>query len=284
MTFDLQAWLAPRRRLLEDRLGHAFPDAWPAPFGDMLRYPLLTGGKRVRPMLCLAAAEAVTGGRDGGEAALIVAGAIELVHTYSLVHDDLPAMDDDDVRRGRPTVHKVYGEAAAILVGDALLTEAFAWLAAAELPAATRVRLVRRLADAAGWRGMVGGQAADVGLGGPIGDLPTLERLHAGKTGALLAASVVAGGLVAEADAATLDRLEAYGRSVGLAFQLADDVLDADQDAGADGPPSYVRLLGVDETRRRAAAMVDAAIAAVEGLPHPDALVAIARYVVARDH
>jgi geranylgeranyl pyrophosphate synthase len=238
------------------------------------------GGKRVRPALALAACEAV-GGDD--EAAIAGAAAVELVHTYSLVHDDLPCMDDDDVRRGRPTVHKAFGEGTAVLVGDALLTEAFAVLARAPVPAATRVEMIRVLADAAGHRGMVGGQAADVGLGGPVTTLEALQRLHAGKTGALIAAATALGGLAGGASDDHRAKLEVYGRGVGLAFQLADDVLDADQDVGADGPPSYVALLGVDETRRRAERLVTEAADAVRDLPRPERLLSLARFVVDRD-
>jgi len=269
------------RERVASALQGRFGDAWPAPFGEVLRYPLSTGGKRVRPVLCLMACEAV--GHDVA-AALPAAVAVELVHTYSLVHDDLPCMDDDDERRGRPTVHKVYGDGTAVLCGDALLTEAFAVLAEAPLPPAVVVSLVRRLAMASGYQGMVGGQAADVGLGGPVTDVDMLLRLHRGKTGALLAAAAVMGGLSARASADAMAALEAYGQAVGLAFQLADDVLDADEDAGDDGPPSYVKLLGLDETRRRAVALRDEALAAAATLPRGEGLAALARFVVDRDH
>lgn len=281
-SLDLDAWLGPRLERLDRHLRAALSDAWPDPFGEALRYPVFGGGKRVRPALVFAAWDAVSGGADP-EPAIACAAAVELVHTYSLVHDDLPSMDDDAVRRGRPTVHVVYGEGSAILVGDALLTEAFAILGRAALPAEVRIAMVTDLADAAGHRGMVGGQAMDVGLGGPVVDLAQLTRLHAGKTGALITAAAVLGARAASATDDVRGRIERYGRAVGLAFQLADDVLDADQDEGEHGPPSFVRLLGVDETRRRAASLVTEAIAEIDSLPRPEPLVAIARFVVERD-
>jgi geranylgeranyl pyrophosphate synthase len=264
-------------RFLDLTLG----ETWPAALREPLRYPVVGGGKRVRPLLTLAAAEALD--RGPRAQALAAGAAVELVHTYSLVHDDLPAMDDDDVRRGRPTLHKAWDEATAVLVGDALLTEAFGVLAGAALPPDVVVALVARLAAAAGHRGMIGGQAADVGLGGPVRDLDTLMRLHAGKTGALIQAAVVMGGLSLGASADELARLERYGADVGLAFQLADDVLDADQDDGDDGPPSYVKLLGVEETSRRARELAERAVEAVDSLPRPAALIALARFTVDRD-
>jgi geranylgeranyl pyrophosphate synthase len=236
----------------------------------------------VRPGLVVAAFDALRPDADP-EPALPAAAAVELVHTYSLVHDDLPAMDDDDERRGRPTVHRAYGEGAAILVGDALLTEAFVVLAAGSAPAEARIAMVRCLGEAAGARGMVAGQAADIGMGGPVTEIGALTRLHAGKTGALLTAAAVLGGLAAGADAAQQAALEAYGRAIGLAFQLADDVLDADEAEDEAGPPSFVRLLGVDETRRRAEALVDQGLAAIAPLPRREVLEALARFVVERE-
>jgi geranylgeranyl pyrophosphate synthase len=279
--FRLDPWSASALSEVDQFLDAALGETWPAPLREPLRYPVFGGGKRVRPLLTLAAAEALA--RGPRQAALAAGAAVELIHTYSLVHDDLPAMDDDDVRRGRPTLHKAWDEATAVLVGDALLTEAFAVLAAAPLAPGVIVALVARLAAAAGHRGMIGGQAADVGLGGPVRDLATLMRLHAGKTGALIQAAVVMGGLSLGASADELARLERYGADVGLAFQLADDVLDADQDDGDDGPPSYVKLLGVEETSRRARELAERAVEAVAALPHPDALIALARFTVDRD-
>lgn len=266
---DLDAWLEPR-------LG----PTWPKGFQEAMRYPVFGGGKRVRPALVLAAFEAVAPGADRAKA-LPAAAALELVHTYSLVHDDLPAMDDDDERRGRPTVHVAFDEATAILVGDALLTHAFGLLAQAALPAEVRLDLIARLAEASGHHGMIGGQVADI-AGGAL-DVETLTRLHRMKTGALLEASAWAGGRVAEADPSQLAALEAYGAAVGLAFQLADDILDAEEDAGDDGPPSFVRLLGLEATRAAARQQAELAHQAAGLLPFPGRLQALARYIVERE-
>lgn len=279
-TFDLSAWAEPRRQQINDLLLSRFSDAMPARLVEACRYPFTTGGKRIRPLLALAAHESL--GTALTPAALTAGCAVEMIHGYSLVHDDLPPMDNDDERRGRPTVHKVYGEDGGILVGDAMLTDAFGMLAG--LPPALCAPLVAELAHAAGHAGMIGGQAMDVGMGGPVTDLETLTRLHRGKTGALIRCAVRFGAITAGASAAQLDALTCYGEAVGLAFQLADDVLDEEQDAGDDGPPSFVRLLGVDETRRRAHALLDDALAALSDLPSPTALEALARFTVERDH
>jgi farnesyl diphosphate synthase len=279
---DLEVWLAPWREAVLAHLRATLGDAWPPPFAEALVYPVETGGKRVRPALVLAAYEAVASDPVDRAPALAPAAAVELVHTYSLVHDDLPSMDDDAVRRGRPTVHVAYGEGPAVLVGDALLTEAFAVLARAPAPAEARIAMVQILADAAGHRGMVGGQAADIGTGGPVTDLEGLTRLHGGKTGALITAAVLLGGLAGGADAAALGVLEAYGRAVGLAFQLADDLLDADEVDDPEGPPSFVRLLGVPATRDRALELADEAVGHARRLRRPEALAALARFTVER--
>ncbi|MFZ5477129.1 MAG: polyprenyl synthetase family protein [Myxococcota bacterium] len=269
MTLD--AWAGPRLAAFEEALAAQLLDAWPPKLGEACRYPLSTGGKRIRPLLAYAAAEAVAGDwRVATPAAL----AIELVHTYSLVHDDLPCMDDDDERRGRPTVHVVYGEGVAVLVGDALLTEAFAVVPPA---------LAGDLARAAGARGMIAGQAMDVGMGGPVADRATLEKLHAAKTGALIRCAVRIGARSAGASDPVLAALDAYARAVGLAFQVWDDVLDADQDAGDTGPPSYVRLLGVDGAGSYARQLADEALAALAHLPgDATALRLIAEFTVRR--
>jgi geranylgeranyl diphosphate synthase type II len=278
-SFDLASWSRSCQTEFDAWLSDQLEPAWPASFVEPMRYPVFGGGKRMRPLFTFAACEALGTLRA---AALPAAAAVELVHTYSLVHDDLPAMDDDDERRGRPTVHIAFTEASAILAGDALLTEAFTLLARAELPAEVRIALVEQLSVAAGYRGMVGGQAGDMGLGGPVRDLDSLMRVHKLKTGALIRAAVCMGGLVARASDAQQDLLSRYGDAVGLAFQLADDVLDAEQDAGDDGPPSYVRLLGVEETARRARALADEAVQLASQLPAPAALLALARYTVER--
>ena len=282
MNDTLGAWAAPLRTRVDAWLVSRFDDAWPQRFQHACVYPLQTGGKRMRALLACAAAESVGGEID--DAVLGAAGAVEMVHGYSLVHDDLPAMDDDDERRGRPTVHRAFDEATGILVGDAMLTVAFRGLARLPTSAERRIRLVDELADASGHVGMIGGQAADVGLGGPVTDLDALLRLHRGKTGALIRAAVRMGAIAAGATELQLAALTTYGSAVGLAFQMADDILDADEDAGDDGPPSYVKLLGVDETHHRAMALRDEAIEALTAVPHPGRLEALARYTIERDH
>ncbi len=280
-AFDLGLWTAQRRDDIDRHLGELFAGVWPEPFADALRYPLFTGGKRFRALLAVAAFEALQADADHAPA-LAAGGAVELVHTYSLVHDDLPCMDDDALRRGQPTVHVAFGEDVAVLVGDALLTEAFAMLAAAPVPAEARVALVAELAAASGARGMVGGQAGDVAAVTVAVDLDTLLRIHRCKTGALITAATVMGGIAGGASQTQLDALRSYGAAAGLAFQLVDDVLDADEDAVEGGPPNFVKLLGLRATRDRAATLVQQAIEAAEKLPQPDALVALARFAINR--
>ena len=280
-TFSLSNWAEPLRQALQPRLRAAVEDAVPRRFAEACIYPLETGGKRVRPLLCLAATQAV--GSEPNAATWAAAVAIELVHTYSLVHDDLPAMDDDDERRGRPTVHKAYDDGVAVLVGDALLTAAFEVLARVEDPALA-IALVRELSDAAGHRGMIAGQALDIGMEGAVRDLTGLQEVHRRKTGALIRGAVRMGALCGRADAGQLASLTTYGEAVGFAFQLADDVLDADEDQGDDGPPSYVRLLGIEETRRRAESELDWALAALSPMPEAVALRSLATFTVRRDH
>ena len=281
MIPELAEWFGAARARVDFRLGEVFSASWPESFTGALNYPLQTGGKRIRPAISMAAWQAVTGG-ELTDAPTEPGVAVELIHTYSLVHDDLPAMDDDDERRGRPSVHKQYDEATAILVGDALLTEAFAVLARAPFPAEVRVQLVAGLAAAAGHRGMVGGQVGDIQLGASVDTVEGLQAVHTRKTGALLRWSAVSGGQVAGADRDALRALDAYGSAVGLAFQLADDVLDAHEADDPDGPPSYVRLLGIDETRARATALADKAHQAASHLPHPDVLHWLADFTVSR--
>lgn len=234
--FDLVEYLSDARRWADDSLSRLLPsaegregpgEADPGRLIDAMRYAVLSGGKRMRPAITLAACEAAGGSREKAEAG---ACAVELIHAYSLVHDDLPAMDDDDERRGQPTVHVRYGEANAILVGDALLTHAFFVLASAEaLDASQRAASIACLARHAGVFGMVGGQARDLALGQAIEDLDVLERVHAEKTGGLYAAAAAMGAIAAGADQAVVERLESYGRDFGVAFQHADDVLDDEQ-------------------------------------------------------
>jgi geranylgeranyl pyrophosphate synthase len=277
MERALAAWAETRVARVEALLVSRFADTTPAKLREALVYPIRSGGKRIRPLLVVAAAEACAATEAG--AVYSIAAAFELVHTYSLVHDDLPCMDDDDVRRGQPTVHKLFGEGPAVLVGDALLTEAF--LLAGETG---RPELVRELAVAAGHAGMIGGQADDIGMGGPVEDLERLSSLHRRKTGALIRGAVRAGALVADAPIDALHALTAYGEALGLAFQLADDALDAETDTAPDGPPSFVRLLGKGPTLDRARALVTEAIGRVQRFQHRAPLEALARFTVERLH
>ena len=261
---------------------------------DAMRYSLLIGGKRVRPLLVYAAAEAA-GGADS-EALDHTACALEFVHTYSLVHDDLPAMDDDDLRRGSPTCHRAFDEATAILAGDGLQSRAFELLS--NLPATsaeTRLALVRTLAAAAGPRGMVGGQAIDLAAVRQRIELPHLEAMHRLKTGALIRAAVRAGAQLAGADTAQLAALDDYAAAIGLSFQVQDDILDLTADTatlgkqqGADAArdkPTYPALLGLDGARAKAQTLHREALAAVAGFgPAAERLRQLSAYIVERRH
>jgi geranylgeranyl diphosphate synthase type II len=274
-----------------------FDDGCPPHLAEAIRYTLLAPGKRLRPQLVLMAAEACVGSIED---ALPAACAIEMVHAYSLVHDDLPAMDDDDLRRGRPTCHKVFGEATAILTGDALLTRAFELLASEIQPPAVAARCCAVLGGAAGATALVGGQAADLQRAESAGnndgeaDLPALESIHRRKTGALFVAALELGAVVADADAEQEAALIAYGKRVGLAFQITDDVLDVSGNQAAVGKRvakdaacgklTFPALLGVDESRRRAKTLVDEACAMIELFGHrAKPLRALAQFVCARE-
>jgi geranylgeranyl diphosphate synthase type II len=289
--------LEERRRTIEEALDRALPDAsaWPGTIHEAIRYSLFAGGKRIRPLLALAAAEAA--GADDGEV-LPFACAVEMVHTYSLIHDDLPAMDDDDLRRGKPTCHKVYGEAIAILAGDALLTRAFHLIV--DRPADPDGDRVRRrlqaaaiLGQACGTAGLIGGQVLDLESEGRAVDAATLERLHRAKTGALLAACVRGGAVLGRASGSTLACLDRYAAAIGLAFQVVDDILDATEGAerlgktaGKDraaGKATYVSVHGLDGARRIAADLLAEARAALAPLgPRGAMLDALARLIVER--
>ncbi len=293
MTVGTADYLTRAREDVDRALRRAWPDP-PAELNrlhEAMRYSLDAGGKRLRPALALASCEAVGG---VPEAALSVAVALELIHTYSLIHDDLPCMDDDDLRRGRPTNHRVFGEAMAVLAGDALLTRAFGCLADADrLPPEIRIALVRDLADAAGPVGMVGGQALDLAAEGESVDADRLRGIHSRKTGALIAAACRMGGRAGGAGPEELDRLEAFGREVGLAFQIADDILDETSTqeelgkaAGKDrtrGKATYPALLGLEESRARMEGAIAEAVDRVRPLgERAEALQGLARFVVDR--
>ncbi len=263
--------------------------------GEAMRYSLEAGGKRVRPVLCMLAAEALGG---AAETALSCAIALEYIHTYSLIHDDLPAMDDDDLRRGKPTCHVAFGEGQAILAGDGLLTEAFSVLAKDErLPAERRLMAVGILAEAAGWRGMVGGQSLDLEgetltQGGESYDLEHLMLIHRLKTGALLRASLELGGAAAGATSVQRETLREAGAALGLAFQIQDDILDATSTAeqmgkrvGKDegkGKITYPLLVGLEGARQALHDATERAIGHLQTLPNPAPLTAWARFLAER--
>lgn len=297
--FDLDGWLADRRRrierLLAERAGMWRVGA-PERLAEAMGYSLLGGGKRLRPVLALAAFEACGGDPADAGVASDWAVALECIHTYSLVHDDLPAMDDDDLRRGRPTCHRVFGEATAILAGDGLLTEAFGIVAGGPQP--QRLRLVGLLAGAAGAAGMVGGQQLDLEMTGrresaELPALETIENVHRYKTGALLACAVEGGAIAARASEEQIANLRIYGEALGLAFQIADDILDVVGDPAqmgksgrgdeAKGKPTYPALVGLDGARDLARKARDRANEALAGLGNAGvALRALATYSIDR--
>lgn len=292
-TFSLPQYLAEQRKPVERALEKLLPPDGPGhpTIREGMRHSLLAEGKRFRPVLMLAACEACGGDR---EEALEPACAIEFVHAYSLVHDDLPAMDDAELRRGQPACHRAFGEANAILVGDALLTEAWGiisrWGMARPGREATALKLTGELARGAGIEGMVSGQAYDIDEQGPR-DIEALDGLHRLKTGALIRASVRMGAICAGAGEAELEKLTRYAEAVGLAFQVADDLLDAEgvdtgKDAGADaarGKVTYPALVGINESRDRARQMVAEALDALDGLEgDTEPLAAVAKYAVER--
>jgi geranylgeranyl diphosphate synthase type II len=276
---DVEAYLNDRGQLVDAALEKWLPPAGepPAQLHAAMRHLVFPGGKRVRPALAFAGCEAVGSAPDR---ALPVAVAVELVHTYSLIHDDLPCMDDDVERRGRPTVHVAYGEATALLAGDALLTAAFEVLAAArpEHPAERVLAAISDLAQASGSRQLVGGQVDDLAVGSDA-DASAIESIHRRKTAALIAAAVVGGARLGGAPARDLERLQVFGERVGVAFQITDDLLDREEDAGC----SLATLLGPEAARDRAEALLSDALTDVEPLGAPaDPLRELARFAVRR--
>jgi geranylgeranyl diphosphate synthase, type II len=323
---ELHAWLASRRDAVERALERYLPASnsarptsgfvpaskrAPARVAESMRYSLFAGGKRLRPMLALASAGAVAehagiSMAQAEELALPVACALEMIHTYSLVHDDLPAMDNDTMRRGRPTAHVVFGEGLAILAGDALLTEAFALLSRepAEVESVSPADLNRRrlqaiaiVADAAGAAGMVGGQAIDLEAARPGAtplDAAALREMHLRKTGALIVASALSGAIMAGASEPIAEAIGRYGVEIGLAFQIVDDILDvegasaelgktAGKDAAA-GKPTYPALYGLDASRKLASECIERATSVLQHARLGGQLPAIAHWVVGRTH
>jgi geranylgeranyl pyrophosphate synthase len=262
---------------------------------EAMRYSLLAGGKRLRPVLCLAAAEAVGGPNVAATDVDRACAAIECVHTYSLIHDDLPAMDDDDLRRGKPTCHRAFDEATAILAGDALQVLAFEMLCEADgIQADTRLALLATLASASGISGMVGGQAMDLACVGQAVAQPALERMHALKTGALIRAAVRMGGLVGGANTEALAALDRYSSAIGLAFQVQDDILDGTGTAAALGKapgadaardkPTFLSLMGERAAADYAQSLCERAVQALAPFgERAQPLADIARFIVARD-
>lgn len=276
-----------------DKATRFSPDC-PDDLREAMRYSLLSPGKRLRPRLVLLAAEAC-GGECGSESTLAAACAVEMIHAYSLIHDDLPAMDDDDLRRGRPTCHKKFGEATAILAGDALQALAFQTLASEIQPAEVAARCCAELAQAAGAESLVGGQATDLESEFSEGDIELLKAIHRRKTGALLTVSLRLGALVAGATTEQLDALTTYGNRLGLVFQITDDLLDATGEESAMGKRvgkdsgrgklTYPSLLGIDESRELARRLIGESMAALEVFGESaSALKSLAQFVLERDH
>ena len=304
MTPEFSAYIEMRRAEIDAALAATLPSVpeCPAVLGDAMRYSVTAGGKRLRPILCLAAAEAVGGDRA---LAMPAACAVELIHTYSLIHDDLPAMDNDTLRRGRPTLHVVAGEGMAILAGDGLLTEAFGLMARAPagddpVIVGRKLRVVQLVASAAGAAGMAGGQALDL-AGGPNGeqgaavDLDGLRAMHARKTGALIRAAAAAGAIMGGASESAVASVDRAAAELGLAFQIVDDVLDvegaparlgktAGKDAAA-GKPTYAAVYGVAEARKMASACLERAESVLRASDLAAArLVEIGHWIVDRSH
>jgi geranylgeranyl diphosphate synthase type II len=276
MKSGIQLYLSSRKEIIDKKLLELLPHSSEplSKLEESMRYSILAGGKRLRPILCISAAEAVGG---SVEKALPIACAIEMIHTYSLIHDDLPSMDDDLLRRGIPTNHSVFGEALAILAGDALLTDAFSLIVSEGisngLPPRVVVEIVRDISRAAGSQGMVGGQAIDLGIEGKDVSVEFIEKMHSLKTGALIEASVTSGGRVGGASEDQLSQLMCYGRSLGLAFQIIDDVLDIEggaeigKNTGADvrkNKATYPTLVGVEKARKTALEFTEKAVSALK--------------------
>ncbi len=296
MTADVKAIIEEGATLADRALEELIPttDTVPASIHGAMRHSTFAGGKRLRPVLAMQAAVTIAGALPSGIEQL--GAALEMLHTYSLIHDDLPALDNDDLRRGKPTCHKVYGEAIAILAGDALQTRAFEVLASLNAPPAAVVKIIRLIANAVGTvEGMIGGQVLDIENEHHKPTPELVDAIHRAKTGALIRVSVVTGGIYAGAKDDDIARLDTFGRKAGLAFQIADDVLDMTQDsshlgktAGKDLATEKVTwpsVFGIEQSRRDAATLIEDAFAAL--VPYgsrADGLKSVARYLVERKH
>jgi geranylgeranyl diphosphate synthase type II len=297
---DINRYLQEKKERVDSALERVLPkrEELTSNLHRAMQHSLFAGGKRIRPILSIASFEAA-GGK--GERILAFACALEMIHTYSLIHDDLPAIDNDDYRRGKPTCHKVFGEAIAILAGDGLLTEAFRLMThqpAKDRPSgdeALVLDLINEVAQAAGVLGMVGGQVVDIESEGKAVDLPTVQYIHTHKTGAMILASVRVGAKLGGAKETLLKALTRYGESLGLAFQVADDILNVEgrtalmgKKTGSDlfkGKATYPSVLGVDESKIRSKELVEMAVDALKPLgPEADPLREIARFIIAREY
>jgi len=295
--FDLSAYLLDRKSRVDEVLVHILQGpAASDRVKEAMLYCMTAGGKRLRPILCLAAIDALAGDSQA-DSALRVACALEMIHTYSLIHDDLPAMDNDQMRRGRKTCHIAYDEATAILVGDALLTLAFQVLAEmgpqADIQASTLVEIIRTLSLAAGSRGMIAGQMLDIASEGARLSLETLEKVYRLKTGALIEASIQAGAILAKASDDQLNRLLTFARNIGLAFQISDDILNIKGDPSVTGKSTgtdalrqkstYPSLVGIEKAKDKAKDLVDQALQALSGFDkRSDPLREIANFIIDR--
>jgi len=282
------------RKLADAALERLLPPAnlRPTSIHQAMRHSVFAGGKRIRPILCIEAARAVVGELPAGVEEL--GAALEMLHTYSLIHDDLPALDNDDLRRGRPTCHKVFGEAIAILAGDALQTQAYEVLSRLRCPAEARVKIIEEIARRTGTvDGMIGGQVVDLEAEHTKANAETLEYIHRSKTAALITASIVSGGMYAGASPDQAEHLRCFGQSIGLAFQIVDDVLDVTQTSAqlgktagkdlASEKATYPALFGLDESKKKAAALLQSASNAVENFgPRGDCLKHLAQFLVER--
>jgi geranylgeranyl diphosphate synthase type II len=293
MHFDLKKYLSEKKEKIDQFIASYFsPKIIPSILHDSILYSITAGGKRIRPILCITSYEVCNGKGDITPYAV----ALEFIHTYSLIHDDLPAMDNDDLRRGKPTNHKVFGEGIAILAGNGLLTEAFTILtnkSYANLSADTLLRIISEISNASGIRGIVAGQAYDLISEGKEPDAKTVELIHLYKTATMIRASVKAGAILAEASEDKINRLEDYGEAIGLAFQIVDDILDIEslteemgKSKGSDikrGKMTYPRVFGIEKSKQKAKELIDKALEAIEIFDNKaEPLREIAKYIIKR--